>query len=214
MRELLALSIGYLLGSVLPADLLARRRGIDIRAVGTRNPGTTNALQQLGAIPGLITGVYDASVGLVSMYVASLLGLTLGWTYLAGIAAIAGHVYPVFFGFRGGQGMAAATAMLVYEMGVAVAHGWLSASGIAQLVVLALAVFGLTRSASVVGVVVAPVLALQLLLARPDWYYAAFMTALVGLIWLTQLGIVRREHLLHLAGPVRARLARFKAPAH
>ena len=212
MRVLLALFIGYLLGSVLPADLLGRSRGVDIRAVGTRNPGTTNALQQLGPIPGLITGVYDTSVGLVSMYVASLLGISHGWTYLAGIAAVVGHVFPVFFVFRGGQGMAAATGMLVYGIVVALAHGSLSAFGIAMLAALALAVFALTRSATVVCVVVTPLLELELLLARPEWRFMAFMTALAALVWATQLGIARSEHLVHLAEPVRVRFARSKAP--
>jgi glycerol-3-phosphate acyltransferase PlsY len=214
MRALLALLIGYLLGSILPADLLGRRHGIDIRAVGTRNPGTTNALQQLGLVPGLITGVYDTSVGLVSMHVASSLGLSLGWTYLAGVAALVGHCFPVFFRFRGGQGMAATTGMLVYGMSVALGHGWLSAFGITLLATLAVAVYTLTRSATVVGVIVPPLLELELLLARPDWQFMAFMTALTGLIWATQLGIARSEHLIHFAEPVRVRLAKFKAPAH
>ncbi len=213
MRELLALSIGYLLGSVLPADLLGRARGIDMRAVGTRNPGTTNALAQLGLIPGLITGVYDASVGLLSMWAASLLGVSLGWTYLAGVAAVVGHCFPVFFGFRGGQGMAATTGMLVYEMLVAVARGWLSVPGISLLIALAIPVFFLTRSATMVGVVVAPLLVLEVLLAYPDWQFAAFMTGLALFIWVTQLGIARREHLFRLAEPVRARLAKSKTPA-
>lgn len=214
MRVLLALFIGYLLGSVLPADLFGRAYGVDIRAVGTRNPGTTNALQQLGLVPGLITGLYDTSVGLVSMYVASLLGLSPGWAYLAGIAAVVGHCFPVFFGFRGGQGMAAATGMLVNGMSVALAHSWLSAFGIGLLAVLAVAVFALTRSATVVGVIVTPLLELELLLARPDWRFMAFMTALAGLIWATQVGLARSEHLLHFAEPVRGRFARFKAPTH
>ena len=207
MREVLALCIGYLLGSVLPADLFARARGIDIRAVGTRNPGATNALRQLGLLPGLLTGLYDASVGLVSMYVAVLLGLSPGWTYLAGVAAIVGHCYPVFFRFRGGQGMAATTGMLVYEMLVAVGKGWLTIPGIALLSAIALAVFVLTRSASMVGVVVAPLLVLEIVLARPDWQFAVFVTALASFIWVVQLSIARREGLFHLAEPVRTWLS-------
>jgi glycerol-3-phosphate acyltransferase PlsY len=214
MREVLALFIGYLLGSVLPADLLGRSRGIDIRGIGTRNPGTTNALRELGLVPGVITGAYDVSVGLVSMYVASSLGLALGWTYLAGVAAIVGHLYPVFFGFHGGQGMAAATGILVYEMGVALANGWLTVFGIGVLAALAIAVFALTRSATVVGVVVAPLLALEILLAGPGWEFAAFMTALAGFIWATQLSIALHERLFRLVAPARGRVPKSKAPSH
>jgi len=212
MRELLSLCIGYLLGSVLPADLLARARGVDIRAMGTHNPGTTNALEQLGLVPGLITLVYDASVGLVSMYIASRLGLSTGWIYLAGLVAVVGHIFPIFFHFRGGQGMAATTGMLVYEMWVALADGQLSWAGIAMLGALAATVFVLTRSASVVGALVAPLLELQVLLSSADWQLVTFMTALTGIIWVVQLSIVRQQHLFHLATPVGEWLGKFRAP--
>jgi glycerol-3-phosphate acyltransferase PlsY len=203
VRETFALCVGYLLGSVLPADLLARMRGVDIRAVGTRNPGTTNALQQLGTAPGLVTMAYDGSVGLVSMYVASLLGLSLGWTYLAGVAAIVGHIFPLFSRFRGGQGMAAATGILLYEIGVALSRGSLSIPGIALLALVGLVVFGLTRSATLVGVVTAPLLVAQVLLGPADWPFAAFMAALAGFIWAVQVGIARQNRLFRLAGPAR-----------
>lgn len=210
MRVVLALAIGYLLGSVLPADLFARAKGIDIRAVGTRNPGATNALGELGVVPGLVTGAYDASVGLIAMYVAHLLGLAEGWIYLAGAAAIVGHCFPVFFGFRGGQGMAATTGMLIYGIGVALFRGWLSATGMGVLILVATAVFVLTRSATDVGVFVAPLLAVEVLLGGAGWRFATFMCGLAGFIWLVQLGIARRDHLLRLSDPARARLARIR----
>lgn len=209
-----ALMVGYLLGSVLPADLFARARGVDIRAIGTRNPGSTNALQQLGPVVGLLTAAYDMSVGLVAMFVASRLGLEIGWVYLAGLASIVGHVYPVFFGFRGGQGMAAATGMLLYGMAVALGRGWVTAPGLTLLAVVGAAVFVLTRSASVVGVFAVPVLALELLIARPQWRYAAFMAALMALIWATQLGLARGQHLLRLSPGMHERIARMRVKTH
>lgn len=209
-----ALMVGYLLGSVLPADLFARARGVDIRAIGTRNPGSTNALQQLGPVVGLLTAAYDMSVGLVAMFVASRLGLEIGWVYLAGLASIVGHVYPVFFGFRGGQGMAAATGMLLYGMAVALGRGWVTAPGLTLLAVVGAAVFVLTRSASVVGVFAVPVLALELLIARPQWRYAAFMAALMALIWATQLGLARGQHLFRLSPGMHERIARMRVKTH
>jgi glycerol-3-phosphate acyltransferase PlsY len=210
MRVAVALCVAYLLGSVLPADLFARARGVDIRAVGTRNPGATNALQVLGTLPGLITLVYDASVGLVSMYVAWLLGLSSGWIYLSGVMAIVGHCYPVFSRFRGGQGMAAATTMLLFGMGVALANGWLSAADMALLGILGLVVFVLTRSATDVGVFVAPLLAIELLLAGPEWQFTLFMTGLTTFIWLTQLRIAQRQHLFRLTDSARAHVSRLR----
>lgn len=209
-----ALMVGYLLGSVLPADLFARARGVDIRAIGTRNPGSTNALQQLGPVAGLFTAAYDMSVGLVAMFVASRLGLEIGWVYLAGLASIVGHIFPVFFGFRGGQGMAAATGMLLYGMAVALGRGWLTAPGLTLLAVVGAAVFVLTRSASVVGVFAVPVLALELLIARPEWRYAAFMVALMALIWATQLGLARGQQLFRLSPGMHEWIARMRVKTH
>lgn len=214
MRELLAITIGYLLGSVLPADLLARARGIDIRRVGTGNPGTTNALRELGSVPGAVTLVYDAGVGLVALAVSAALGLSPGWGYLAGTAAIVGHLFPVFFGFRGGQGMAAAAALLIWEMGVALSRGWLTVGGLALLAALGAAVFALTRSATMVGVVAPPLLAVQILLAGPDWRFGTFVTGLAVFIWLTQIGIARTNHLFRSARAARLTAGRPGAPLH
>jgi glycerol-3-phosphate acyltransferase PlsY len=211
MRAVLAFTIAYLLGSVLPAEIFARARGVDIRAVGTRNPGTTNALEQLGVVPGLVTGVYDGCVGLISIYLASLLGLPPGWTYVAGLFAVLGHCFPLFSRFRGGQGMAATTGMLLYTIAVGLQSGWLTPAGIGFLGLIAVAVFALTRSATDVGVFVAPLLVVEVVLGQPEWQLGAFTVALAAHIWFTQLWIARTNHLFRLAEPVRARLARLHA---
>ena len=198
MRTVLALAIGYLLGSVLPAELLARRRGIDIKAVGTGNPGTTNALAELGLVPGLVTAAYDMSVGIVAIQVALLIGVPTAWAYLAGIMSIVGHRFPMFFGFHGGQGMAASAGMLIYGMGIALLRDWLSVADFAVLLAIAGLAFALTRSGSVVGVIALPLLMAQLLLAGPDREFLVFMAALAANIWAVQLVISRREHLFRV----------------
>jgi len=208
VRIVLAFAIAYLLGSVLPAEMFARARGVDIRAVGTGNPGATNALQQLGLVPGIVTGLYDGSVGLLSIFLASKLGVLAGWTYVAGLFAVLGHRYPLFSRFRGGQGMAATTGMLLWTMALGLHEGWLTATGIALLGVVAVAVFALTRSATDVGVFVVPVLAAEVILGRPDWQLGVFALALAAHIWFVQLSIAREQHLFRLAEPVKARLAR------
>jgi glycerol-3-phosphate acyltransferase PlsY len=210
VRVAIALVAAYLLGSVLPADLFARARGIDIRTVGTRNPGATNALRELGLVPELVTGAYDISVGVASMYLAWRLGIATEWVYTAGFAAFVGHLYPVFFRFRGGQGMAAATGMLVWGMGRAMMQGLLTPAEIAGLLAVAGVVFVLTRSASVVGTVAVPVLIAELLLARPEWEFAVFMSVLGAIIWTTQFGLARTEHRFRLSDPMRQRVARLR----
>jgi glycerol-3-phosphate acyltransferase PlsY len=208
MRLALAITIGYLLGSILPAVLFARFRGVEIRDLGTRNPGATNALEELGLGPGVVTLVYDSSVGLVSMYIAYLLGLPIGQAYLAGLAAVVGHCFPVFFGFRGGQGMAATTGMLLFEIGVGMWRGWLTIPGMALLVVIAAVVFLLTRSATDVGVFVVPLLVAEVVLGRPEWQTISFISVLALWIWLVQLSTAWRGHLFRLAAPVKRRAAR------
>jgi len=104
----------YLLGSILPAELFARRRGIDLRTEGSGNPGATNAGRILGKGVGRAILVLDVLKGLLPVGVAALwLGPRDPWTAATGIAAVAGHVLPVWHRLRGGKGAAtAAGAML------------------------------------------------------------------------------------------------------
>lgn len=191
LNALLASAIGLLLGSVLPADLLARRRGIDIRSVGDGNPGTVNAVRGLGWAPGLITLAYDALVGIAAIGIALLLGVSEGQAYLAGIMTVVGHRFPVFTGFRGGgQGMAASAGMLVYGIGVALSRGWLSAVGLGVLVATLLVTFVVTRSDEVAAIVMLPVLVVMLLAGRADRQFLAFMTAIAAYMWVVQVGAV------------------------
>ena len=200
LRALLALAIGLLLGSVLPADLLARASGVDIRKVGDGNPGTVNAIRGLGWAPGLLTAAYDLSVGVAAIEIAYLLGLSSGVAYAAGIASVAGHRFPVFRGLRGGgQGMAASAGLLLYGIAIALSRGWLSVAYVAALVAILLATFAVTRSDRAGAIVMLPVLVLMLGLAQPDWRFLAFMAAVAGHIWIVQVAVAR--HWLGMRAP-------------
>ncbi len=101
---LLAVAVGYLLGSIPTAVVVARAHGIDPRAVGDRNPGYWNVKAQLGRRAALPVFAGDALKGTA----AALVGLALAdgrwWPgYLAVGAAMLGHAWPVFAGFRGGR---------------------------------------------------------------------------------------------------------------
>jgi len=101
--------IGYVIGMFPSADLVARlasRGAVDLRATGSGNPGGLNAARVLGRKWGLVVIVMDAAKGAL----AGFLGLLLGdaGAYAAGTAVIAGHCWPVYNGFRGGKGVAAA----------------------------------------------------------------------------------------------------------
>lgn len=102
MGEVAACIVGYLLGSVPVSLLVARRHGVDLRVTGDGNPGAWNALQQLGWGRAWPAFVGDALKGSL----AGLLGFAIGdvWVAYAAVgAAMVGHAFPLFAGFRGGK---------------------------------------------------------------------------------------------------------------
>lgn len=113
----LILVAAYLLGSLSGSLLLGRLRGVDIRSHGSGNAGGTNALRTLGWRFALGVVLIDISKGALAAWLALRLApaaplapTTLA--YLAGLLAIAGHTWPLYFGFRGGKGAAALVGAL------------------------------------------------------------------------------------------------------
>lgn len=100
--------IGYLLGSIPAAYIMAKwRKGIDIREVGVGNMGAGNVIREVGLAEGLVVAVVDIGKGAAAIAVAQyLLGVSQAWVLGAGLAAIMGHSFPIYIGFRGGQGVA------------------------------------------------------------------------------------------------------------
>ena len=97
----------YLLGSISGSLLLGRLRGVDIRTQGSGNAGGTNALRTQGWRFALGVVLIDVGKGALAAWLASFVEPEPGrWAYAAILAAIAGHVWPVFHGFRGGKGAA------------------------------------------------------------------------------------------------------------
>ncbi len=119
----------YLLGSVSSAIIVCRVMGLpDPRTQGSNNPGATNVLRIGGKKPAAITLLGDSLKGVIPMLVGHLFGA--GPAVLAGIglAAFVGHLFPVFFGFRGGKGVATALGVqfgLYWPIGLCVAAVWL-----------------------------------------------------------------------------------------
>lgn len=106
----LAAGAGYLIGSIPWADLAAHRATegqVDLRAAGSGNPGALNAIEVLGKRWGYAVGVADVAKGVVASLVGRALAGDVG-AHVGGTAAVVGHCYPVWKGFRGGRGMACA----------------------------------------------------------------------------------------------------------
>src|SRR5712671_226612 len=108
--------IAYLLGTLLGSLILGRLRGVDIRSMGSGNAGATNALRTQGRLFGFLVLTVDIAKGVFAVWwlptaVLPAVGidpdLPRAWlTVACGFAVIVGHVYPVWFSFRGGKGAA------------------------------------------------------------------------------------------------------------
>jgi glycerol-3-phosphate acyltransferase PlsY len=122
----------YLLGSISSAIIVCRLMGLpDPRTQGSNNPGATNVLRiggDKGKTAAAITLLGDSLKGLIPMVAAHLLGMAPAVLAAVGLAAFLGHLYPVFFGFRGGKGVATALGVqigLYWPIGLSVAAIWL-----------------------------------------------------------------------------------------
>lgn len=98
-----AAAAGYLIGSIPVADLVTRRQRLDLRQVGDRNPGYWNAKETLGRRAALPVFVGDAAKGAAAAAVGRLVSDDWRVAYGAAAAAMIGHAWPVFAGFRGGR---------------------------------------------------------------------------------------------------------------
>jgi len=99
---------GYLLGSVPFAFLLARIGGVDIRFSGSGNVGATNVLRMTGTGRGVTVLALDVAKGTVAIWLADVVGVGPAARAATGVAAIIGHIYPVWLKFHGGKGVAVA----------------------------------------------------------------------------------------------------------
>ena len=112
--------IAYFIGSINFSVILSRKMaGFDVRDKGSKNAGTTNMLRTVGKKAALITLICDILKGVISVFIAFILGLIIGETnkallvQIAGIFVIIGHTFPIFFEFRGGKGVATALGVLI-----------------------------------------------------------------------------------------------------
>ena len=114
MLELAVIVIGYLLGSIPSAYIVARlRRGIDIREVGVGNMGAANTFREIGVWEGIVVLLVDMAKGAATILIARALGVSQPWLLGAGFASLLGHNFTVFLGFRGGKGSATAVGIFL-----------------------------------------------------------------------------------------------------
>ena len=165
------LILGYLLGSI-PSGWIAGRwiKGIDLRELGSGSTGATNVLRQVGKGPALVVFLIDVGKGAAAVLIARALGLGDWIQVLAGLTALAGHIWPVWLGFKGGKAVATGLGMF---LGLA----W--PVGLASFGVF-LAVFSLSRYVSLASVLAA--ISLPLLMAAGTDSNANLVVALVAML--------------------------------
>ena len=112
--------IAYLIGSVNFSVILSKKMaGFDVREKGSGNAGTTNMLRSVGKKAAALTLICDVLKGIVAILIA----MFIGWAFkvenqsllvqIAGIAVVLGHTFPIFFGFKGGKGVATSLGILI-----------------------------------------------------------------------------------------------------
>jgi glycerol-3-phosphate acyltransferase PlsY len=153
-----ALVAGYLIGSLSFAVIVSRLMRLDDpRSYGSRNPGATNVLRSGNKAAAILTLALDALKGFVAVVAAAWLaarfgasGAALEWTLaLAGLGAFVGHLWPVYFRFKGGKGVATAAGVL---LGI---NPWLGLATIATWIIIA-AFFRYSSLAALVSAAFAP----------------------------------------------------------
>ncbi len=114
---ILVIVLGYLLGAIPSAYLITRWfKGVDIRSLGTGNPGTANVFRTVGLEAAIAVGALDISKGAAPVLLARAASLSEGWALAAGVAAALGHCYSPYLRFRGGGGLAASVGTLLALM--------------------------------------------------------------------------------------------------
>jgi glycerol-3-phosphate acyltransferase PlsY len=124
LQTIAAIIIGYLLGSISFAYIITRlRSGTDIRGKGSGNAGALAVWREVGPAYGVIALLADVGKGVLAVYAARWLGLDAVRMSAAGFAAVLGHNWPVFLGFRGGKGAATIMGVLLAMMPLQFAIG-------------------------------------------------------------------------------------------
>jgi glycerol-3-phosphate acyltransferase PlsY len=137
MAEWFFIPVAYLLGSLSSAVIVSKACGLpDPREEGSKNPGATNVLRLGGKKAAAITLAGDAAKGLIPVLLAKALGFDAAVLAAVGLAAFLGHLFPVFFGFKGGKGVATALGVLSgfsWLVGLAVLLTWVVVAFVSRI---------------------------------------------------------------------------------
>lgn len=156
----------YLIGSISSAVLISRLFSLDDpRLRGSGNPGATNVYRLGGALPAGLTLLFDVLKGMVPVWGSYYLGLPPIVLGLVAIAACLGHIYPLYFGFKGGKGVATALGAMfpvAWEMALLLIGTWL-------------VVFAVSRISSLAALITVSLAPLYAFFIKPQYTIPAIM---------------------------------------
>ncbi len=142
--------LAYLMGSLSSAIIMCRLFSLpDPRSQGSGNPGATNVLRFGGKKIAIMVLTGDILKGLIPVLVATYAGLAPAGIALVGVAAFLGHLYPIFFGFQGGKGVATA-------LGVLLGMSWLLGLAMIAVWVVMAMIFRISSLAAITAAICAP----------------------------------------------------------
>jgi len=169
------LFIAYLVGSFSSAIIISRLKGLeDPRNVGSGNPGATNVLRSGDKSAAILTLLGDILKGFLPVFAVKLMGGSPILVALAGLAAFLGHLYPAYYQFKGGKGVATAGGVMLA----------ISPLSVFFLVCVWFIVAFLTRYSSLAALIAAVAAPLILMLVKPSLAYVALGGVIAGfLVW-------------------------------
>lgn len=175
--------VAYLLGSIPFGFLIVKARGSDIRETGSGNIGAANVARSAGPVAGILTLVLDAAKGYAAVFIAMHWAHNdMHWVMAAALAAVIGHMFPVWLGFKGGKGVATGLGVFLPIS--------LEAVGIAAILWIAIVLFW--RYSSVGSIAAAAALPILVyLLYAPGHAPAPYVT--VGTILICVLVVVKHR---------------------
>ena len=183
MIEWLLVPVAYLLGSISSAIIVCRVMGLpDPRAEGSGNPGATNVMRIGGKKAAAITLLGDMLKGLIPVLLAQLLDVEPIILSAVVLAAFLGHLYPVFFGFAGGKGVAT-------SFGVLLGANWMVGLSVLLTWIAVYKLFNISSLSALVAAMLAP-LYVYLMMDMQSMVYVACAIAVI-LIWRHKTNIQR-----------------------
>ena len=198
MNILLSIVVSYAIGSVSPAFILGKIIGkVDIREQGDGNAGTLNAIATLGIAPGLASGLFDISKGVLSIYLSMrIFGLEGNLLIIPIFSAITGHIFPFYMRFRGGQGSASAMGLILFFLVPMFAEGRLPLDGLLILLGIIALMAVVAKGAESIGLAVLPMLLFLIAADAGPGFPRLVTSLLVGFIGGTTLYNFKKKKLI------------------